>query len=144
MSLNSILKLPNSQQDWALLYCRVMSLFALQGLVLLVLYAVLGFGTSPDDMPLGFQLDPLHAVIHLVTGLIAVWFGFWRPAGAVRFLQVFTIFYLALAVFGTFTDIHFGMQLELEENALHWPLSLIAGLISFGPLLASRFARSAG
>jgi len=139
--MKSIFKFPTSQIEWVLLYCRIMSLFALQGLVLLFLYAARGFGTNPDEMPPGFGLDPLHAVIHLVTGLLGIYFGFLRPSGALLFLRIFTVFYLLLAVFGTFTDFHFGMQLELEENALHWPLAVLAGLIAFTPLFSNRRRR---
>jgi hypothetical protein len=67
-----------------------------------------------------------------VTGLIGSYFGFLRPSGALIFLRVFTVFYLGLAILGTFNPVHFGMQLELEENLFHWPLSLIAGAIAFG------------
>ena len=125
-------RFPASQHDWVLLYCRVMALFVVQGGILLALYGMRGFGASPDSMPPGLRLDPMHAVIHLVTGLIGSYFGFRRPSGALTFLRVFTIFYLGLAIFGTFTNMHFGMQLEFEENAFHWPLSLIAGAIAFG------------
>jgi hypothetical protein len=120
----------------------MMSLFVLQGVIILLLYSSRGFDSNPDTMPPGLRLDPLHGVIHLVTGLIGSYFGFLRPSGALNFLRVFTVFYLALAIFGTFTPFHFGMQLELEENAFHWPLSLIAGGIAFGmsflPLKRSR------
>ena len=132
------LRMPSSQQDWVLLYCRAMTLFVLQGAILLPLYAARGFNTDPDSMPAGFGLDPAHAVIHLVTGLIGAYFGFLRPSGALRFLRGFTAFYLLLAILGTFTSIHFGLQLELEENAFHWPLSLAAGLIAFWPGAAGR------
>ncbi len=56
-----------------------------------------------------------------------------RPSGALRLLHIFTVIYFLLAIFGTFTRIHFGIQLELEENALHWPLSLIATAIAIAP-----------
>jgi len=129
----SQLKLPRTQQDWAVFYCRVMALFALQGLVLMALYTLRGFDAHPDTMPPGLKLDPLHSVIHLVTGLIGAYIGFGRPSAAVRFIQIFSVFYLLLAVLGTFTHFHFGMQLQLEENALHWPLGLLAALIGFAP-----------
>lgn len=135
--MKSILKFPASQMDWVLLYCRFMSIFALQGVVLLTLYALRGFETNPDLMPPGLRLDPTHSVIHLVTGLLGMYFGFLRPSGALLFLRIFTVFYLLLAVFGTFTDIHFGMQLEFEENTLHWPLAVLAGLIAFTPLFST-------
>ncbi len=130
--MNTLFKLPSSQQDWVLLYCKVMTLFVLQGLAILVIYGMRGFDTSPDSLPQGLRLDPMHGVIHFVTGLIGTYFAFWRPSGALMFLRIFTVFYLGLAIFGTFTDIHFGLQLELEENLFHWPLALAAAAIAFG------------
>ena len=125
-------KLPATQQEWAVLYCKVMTLFVLQGLIIVALYAVRGFETNPDTLPPGLRLDPAHGVIHLVTGLIGSYFAFWRPSGALTFLRAFAVFYLGLAIFGTFTDMHFGLQLEMEENLFHWPLGLIAAFIAFG------------
>lgn len=130
--MNGLFKLPSSQQDWAVLYCKVMSLFVLQGIVILVIYTMRGFDADPDSLPPLMKLDPMHGVIHLVTGLIGSYFAFWKPSGAVNFLRVFSIFYLGLAFFGTFTDMHFGLQLELEENLFHWPLALVASAIAFG------------
>ena len=125
-------KLPSTQQDWAVLYCKVMTFFVLQGLVILIIYSMRGFDTNPDTLPPGLKLDPAHGVIHFVTGLIGTYFAFWRPSGALTFLRVFAVFYLGLAFFGTFTDTHFGLQLELEENLFHWPLGLVAAFIAFG------------
>jgi hypothetical protein len=125
------------QADWARLYCRVMALFALQGVVILLAYAWLGWNTSPDALPPGLQLDPMHGVIHLVSGIIGAYFGFVRPSGAVRFIQIFALFYLGLAILGTFTHVHFGLQLELPENSLHWTLGLLAAAIGFGPVFLS-------
>jgi len=126
------------QADWVRLYCRAMALFALQGAVVLGLYAVQGWHTDPSSLPLGLQLDPLHGLIHLVTGMLGAYFGFLRPARALAFLQLFAVFYLSLAVLGTFTHVHLGMQLELPENALHWALSVPAIAIAFGPAILSR------
>jgi hypothetical protein len=126
--------MPRTQRDWAVLYCRGMSLFVLQGLVVLGLYAARGWDTPPDVLPVGLQLDPRHAVIHLITGLLGVGFGFFQRRGAVPFIQIFAVFYLALAILGTFTTFHLGLQLLLPENALHWGLGLAAALIGYGPL----------
>jgi len=128
------------QADWVRLYCRFMTLFAVQGVVVLALYAVRGWNADPDSLPLGLQLDPLHGLIHLITGMLGAYFGFLRPAGALRFLQLFAVFYLSLAILGTFTRIHLGMQLELAENVLHWGLSVPAVLIAFGPAIRSLLA----
>ena len=122
-----------------MLYCKVMTLFVFQGIIILVIYSLRGFDANPDSLPPGLRLDPIHGVIHLVTGLIGTYFAFWRPLRAIAFLRVFTVFYLGLAVFGTFTDIHFGLQLEVEENLFHWPMGLIAAAIAFGmPLLPKK------
>jgi hypothetical protein len=119
-----------------------MSLFVLQGVVVLGLYAARGWDTPPDALPVGLQLDPRHAVIHLVTGLLGAAFGFLQPRGALPFIQVFALFYLGLAVLGTFTTFHLGLQLLLPENALHWTLGLAAALIGFGPLIWRRRPRT--
>lgn len=122
---------------WARLFCSLLIFGAAQGVVVLALYALMGPKTTPDDLPLGLQLDPLHGVIHLLSGLLGGYIGFWRPSAAVRFTQLFAVFYLLLAVSGTFTSIHFGMQIAPPENVLHWILGLTAATIGFGPPLVS-------
>jgi hypothetical protein len=118
-----------------------LALGAVQGVVVLALYALMGPQTTPDDLPPGLQLDPLHGVIHLLSGLIGGYIGFWRPLAAVRFTQLFAAFYLLLAALGTFTSIHFGLQIALPENVLHWTLGLVAAAIGFGPLLVDTVRR---
>jgi hypothetical protein len=141
--VNKQFALPTNQHEWALFYCKVMPLFVLQGIVILVLYTLRGFDTHPDTLPPGLRLDPLHGIIHLVTGLIGSYVVFWKPHNALNFLRAFTIFYLGLAILGTFTPAHFGMQLEFEENSFHWTLSLIAVAIAFGmSLLPDKVAKS--
>jgi hypothetical protein len=130
--VNKLFSLPLNQREWALFYCKVMTLFALQGIVILAIYSLRGFNTDPDSLPPGLRLDPLHGVIHLVTGLIGTYYAFWKPESALTFLRAFTIFYVGLAILGTFTHSHFGMQLEFEENSFHWTISLIAVAIAFG------------
>src|SRR5947209_8018188 len=120
---------PRTWDGWARLYCQATILFAAQGVLLLLIYSVLGFNTSPYLLPLGLQLDPRHAVIHLLFGLIGATIGFRQPRGAVAFTAFFGLFYIALAIFGTFTPIHFGMKLAFSENALHWSLGLLAVII---------------
>jgi hypothetical protein len=129
-------------QLWARLFCLLLTLGAVQGVVVLALYALMGPQTTPDDLPLGLQLDPLHAVIHLVSGIIGGYIGFWRPSAALRFTQLFAVFYLLLAMFGSFTNMHFGMQIAPPENVLHWILGLTAASIGFGPALVSAVRRS--
>ncbi len=129
------------EQLLARLFCSLLTFGAVQGVVVLGLYAFMGPQTTPDDLPLGLQLDPLHGVIHLLSGLIGGYIGFWRPSAAVRFTQLFAVFYLLLAVVGTFSSMHFGMQIAPPENVLHWILGLIATTIGFGPFLVSAARR---
>jgi hypothetical protein len=110
-----------------------MTLFALQGVVVLGFYAAWGLDTPPDALPYGLKLDPAHGVLHLMTGLVAGVLGFRRSAFARPFLQVFGITYLALAVLGTFTAVDFGMQLLIPENALHWTLGALGTVVGFHP-----------
>jgi Domain of unknown function (DUF4383) len=133
---------PRTWEGWARLYCQATLLFAAQGALLLLIYSVRGFDTNPDSLPLGLQLDPRHAVIHLLFGIIGAAIGFWQPEGAVPFTVFFGLFYIALAIFGTFTPIHFGMQLLLPENTLHWTLGSLAAVVGLGALLQRRRARA--
>ena len=130
--------IPRTQIDWAVLYSRVMTLIGLQGLLTVVVYWVKGPGTTIADMPLGIQIDFAHGWIHLIPGFIGAYLGWTRHPYALPYVQGFGLFYLTLAVLGTFTDIHFGLQLEFNENALHWVLGGWAAIIGFGPLLLPR------
>jgi hypothetical protein len=117
----------------ALLACRLLAVFAVQGLAVLALYGLLGPAARPEDLPLGLQLDRLHGVVHLAIGLLGGYVGFRRPAAALAFVRLFAVVYLLLAIVGTFTPIHLGMELGLPENALHWALGLPAAVIGFWP-----------
>ncbi len=136
------LSLPRTWEGWARLYCQATILFAAQGVLLLLIYSVRGFDTDPRSLPLGLQLDPRHSVIHLLFGLIGAAIGFWQPEGAVPFTLFFGLFYVALAIFGTFTSIHFGMKLGFSENSLHWTLGTIAAVIGLGAMLQRRRAHA--
>ena len=112
---------------WA---ARALVYFLLQGVGLLVIYSVLGFDTNPDAMPLGQRLDPVHAAVHAIWGAAGVYVGLCRPRYATAFMFVFALFYLALALAGTFTHQHFGMRLGLGENIFHWLVGPLALLIA--------------
>lgn len=117
--------------------CKAMTLFfAVQGAVVLTVYSVRGFDLPLDALPLGFKLDPRHASLHLVTGVMAALFAFGVPQLARRFLQVFAVFYLGLAVIGTFTDQHFGMHLHLDEHLFHYAVGAVVAVVAFHPRTA--------
>ncbi|HET6853911.1 MAG TPA: DUF4383 domain-containing protein [Pyrinomonadaceae bacterium] len=66
--------------------------------VLFLLVGLIGF-VSPNL--LGAHLTPIHNVIHIVSGAIALYFGFAGTlAGAKTFSLVFGVVYLALGILG--------------------------------------------
>jgi len=69
--------------------------------VVLLLVGILGFTHYLDS--LGAHLNHAHNLVHIVSGLIAVYFGFAGSAGAARsFCLLFGIAYLLLGVAGWF------------------------------------------
>jgi hypothetical protein len=102
---------------WA---ARLSLYFLVQGGLLLLAYAYYGFGTDPYSFPLGFRLDPLHAGVHFVWGLVGSTIGFFVPRYATLFVLAFAAFYTVIAVLGTFTPYHLGMRLDDKVNLFHW------------------------
>jgi hypothetical protein len=69
--------------------------------VVFLLVGVLGFTHVLDS--LGAHLNPAHNVVHLVSGAIALYFGFaGSPGGARGFCLLFGAVYLLLGVCGWF------------------------------------------
>ena len=69
--------------------------------VVLLLVGILGFTHYLDS--LGAHLTQNHNLVHIVSGLIALYFGFAGSAGAARsFCLLFGIVYLLLGVAGWF------------------------------------------
>jgi Domain of unknown function (DUF4383) len=66
--------------------------------IVLLLVGIVGFFT---DGLLGLHLTPIHNIIHLLTAVVALYFGF---VGSVRsahaFCQVFGVVYLLVALLG--------------------------------------------
>ena len=104
---------------WA---ARLSLYFLLQGGLLLLAYAYYGLDTDPQSFPAGQRLDPIHAAVHFLWGLAGTYVGFFKPAWATGYLLAFAAFYTLLAVLGTFTAHHLGMQLNDAVNLFHWTL----------------------
>ena len=95
------------------------------GLVLLLL-GVLGFTHVLDS--LGAHLSPAHNLVHIVSGVIALYFGFAGSlSGAKSFCLVFGLVYLALGVLGlVMGDLNLGpLMLGKVDHGIH----LIVGAI---------------
>ncbi len=66
--------------------------------VVFLLVGVLGFAKA--DL-LGAHLSPAHNIVHLVSGVIALYFGFAGTlSGAKAFSLVFGVVYMALGILG--------------------------------------------
>ena len=97
----------------------------IMGLVLL-LVGVLGFTHVLDS--LGAHLSPTHNLVHILSGVIALYFGFAGTlSGAKGFCLVFGLVYLALGVVGlVMGDLHIGpLMLGKVDHGIH----LIVGAI---------------
>jgi hypothetical protein len=102
---------------WA---ARLSLYFLVQGGIILLSYAYYGFNTDPSSFALGFRLDPIHAAVHFVWGLVGSFIGFYAPRYSTYFLLAFAVFYTIMAILGTFTTYHFGMHLDSRVNMFHW------------------------
>jgi len=69
--------------------------------ILGVVFLLVGICGFAKPMLLGAHLTPPHNVVHIVSGVIALYFGFAGSlSGAKGFCLVFGVLYLALGVLG--------------------------------------------
>lgn len=67
--------------------------------VILLLVGILGFTHVLD--PLGAHLSPAHNLVHIVSGVIALYFGLTGSlSGAKGFCTIFGLVYLLLGIVG--------------------------------------------
>ena len=67
--------------------------------VILLLVGILGFTHVLD--PLGAHLSPAHNLVHIVSGVLALYFGFAGSlSGAKGFCTIFGLVYLLLGIIG--------------------------------------------
>ncbi len=95
------------------------------GLVLL-LVGVLGFTHVLDS--LGAHLSPAHNLVHILSGVIALYFGFAGSlSGAKGFCIIFGLVYLLLGILGlAMGELHIGpLMLGKVDHGIH----LIVGAI---------------
>jgi hypothetical protein len=111
---------------WA---ARLSVYFLAQGGIMLLAYAIYGFGTDPNSFAIGFRLDPIQAALHFVWGLVGSYIGFFSPRFATAFVLAFAAFYTVIALLGTFTHHHLGMLLSERANLFYWLLVLPAWAI---------------
>jgi hypothetical protein len=97
----------------------------IMGLVLL-LVGVLGFTHVLDS--LGAHLSPAHNLVHIISGVIALYFGFAGSlSGAKGFCIIFGLVYLLLGILGlAMGELHIG---PLMLGKVDHGIDLIVGAI---------------
>jgi len=69
--------------------------------ILGVVFLIIGVAGFAAPTLLGFHLSPPHNAVHIVSGVIALYFGFAGSlSGAKALCLVFGVLYLALAILG--------------------------------------------
>jgi hypothetical protein len=112
---------------WAV---RLSLFLLLQGAIVLASYAYYGFGTDPSHFGPGFRLDPIHASINFLWGLVGSIIGFFAPRFSIDYLLAFALFFTALAGLGTFSPGYLPMHLGPWSNLINWLLGLAAWAVA--------------
>src|SRR6266576_7086864 len=69
--------------------------------ILGVVFLIIGVAGFAAPTLLGFHLSPPHNAVHIVSGVIALYFGFAGSlSGAKAFCLVFGVIYIALGILG--------------------------------------------
>ena len=101
--------------------------------VILLLVGVLGFTHLLDA--LGAHLSPVHNLVHIISGVISLYFGLAGSLGGAKaFCTIFGLLYLGLGIIGlTWGDLRFGpLMLGKVDHGIH--LIVGAGYLAGGLL----------
>ena len=104
--------------------------------VILLLVGVLGFTHLLD--PLGAHLSPVHNLIHIVSGVIALYFGLAGTLGGAKgFCTIFGLVYLLLGIVGLAKgDLMIGpLMLGKVDHGIHL---IVGALFLAGGLLTKK------
>jgi len=104
--------------------------------VILLLVGVLGFTHLLD--PLGAHLSPIHNLIHIVSGVIALYFGLAGTLGGAKgFCTIFGLVYLLLGIVGLAKgDLMIGpLMLGKVDHGIHL---IVGALFLAGGLLTKK------
>lgn len=109
------------------------------GWVLLIV-GVLGFvpGITTDGSLLGiFSVNPIHNIVHIVSGLAALYLASKGEEGAQTYFKVFGVIYALVAILGIFAGSGETSLLGLVANNgadtwLHVVIAVVALYLGFG------------
>ena len=98
--------------------------------VVLTLVGILGF--LMGDTLVGFGVNALHNVVHLLTGVIALWVGFGKADMAANFNKWFGLVYILVAILGRFVPaVASLLNINMADNWLHLILGLVMAGVGF-------------
>ena len=115
---------------------NVQKLAKLFGIVF-VLIGVLGFvpPLAPGGLLLGvFEVNALHNIVHLLTGLVALWAA-CSADKATLYFKVFGVVYLLVTILGFMTGSALAVGLvpvNMADNLLHVVIAVVALYAGFG------------
>ncbi len=105
--------------------------------IVFILIGILGFipgVTNEDGMLLGiFQVDTLHNVIHLLTGIVALLCA-GSMKGAKSYFKIFGVVYALVTILGFVGggDVLGLIMVNGADNVLHLLIAVIALVLGFG------------
>ena len=108
-------------------------------LVGIVGFFVTGFdsfaGHGQDEMLLGFMINPLHNIVHIVIGLAGIALS-RTPANARTYGWLLTVGYGAAFIYGLFAvgESWDFLNLNWADNILHLLTAVVGLVIALGPV----------
>ncbi len=101
--------------------------------VVLTLVGIAGFFTG-SNMLLVFEIDPIHNVIHLLSGVVALAAASSGYTYARMYLIVFGLVYAAVTVLGFAMngDILGLIHVNMADNYLHLAIAAVSLITGFG------------
>jgi len=96
--------------------------------VVLILVGLLGFFMG--DNVFGFQVNLLHNLVHLITGVIFAWAGFSASAPVNKVNTWLGVIYLLVGIIGFFA-LQDLLALNTADNWLHIVIGVISAWIGW-------------
>jgi uncharacterized membrane protein HdeD (DUF308 family) len=96
------------------------------GIVFLFL-GVIGFVLPMEEI---FHLTPIHNVIHIVSGIVALVMS-TSEAKSILYAKIFGVVYLLVAILGLFTHEFAGVMFMLATNILHFAIAFSSLYVGF-------------
>ncbi|RDI45444.1 DUF4383 domain-containing protein [Falsibacillus pallidus] len=95
--------------------------------VVFILLGIIGFFVQFDGI---FHLTPMHNIVHLVSGIIAL-ICTTSEARAAAYAKIFGFVYLLVGIIGMFTHEFAGIIFLFADNILHFLIAFASIYIGF-------------